>query len=81
MRLLLFALMGAALVMSISLPEAFGDRALVFALAYVAIQLGRHAFMLLALARHNRDNFRNFVRIIIWALVEAPFWIAGALQE
>jgi low temperature requirement protein LtrA len=80
-RLLLFALMGAALVMSISLPEAFGDRALVFALAYVAIQLGRHTFMLLALAEHNRDNFRNFVRIIIWALVEAPFWIAGALQE
>jgi low temperature requirement protein LtrA len=80
-RLLLFALMGAALIMSISLPEAFGDRALVFALAYVAIQLGRHGFMLLALAEHNRDNFRNFVRIIIWALVEAPFWIAGALQH
>jgi low temperature requirement protein LtrA len=80
-RLLLFALMGAALIMSISLPEAFGDRALVFALAYVAIQIGRHGFMLLALAQHNRDNFRNFLRIIIWSLVEAPFWIAGALQE
>ena len=80
-RLLLFALMGAALVMSISLPEAFGDRALVFALAYVAIQLGRHGFMLLALAEHNRDNFLNFVRIIIWALAEAPFWIVGALQH
>ncbi|HVQ10181.1 MAG TPA: low temperature requirement protein A [Allosphingosinicella sp.] len=80
-RLLLFALMGAALIMSISLPEAFGGRALVFALAYVAIQLGRHAFMLLALVRHNRDNFRNFVRIIIWSLAEAPFWILGALQD
>lgn len=79
-RLLLFALMGAALVLSISLPEAFGDRALIFAIAYVAIQLGRHTFMLLALVQHNRDNFFNFVRIIIWALIEAPFWIAGALQ-
>jgi low temperature requirement protein LtrA len=80
-RLLLFALMGAALIMSISLPDAFGDRALVFAIAYVAIQLGRHGFMLLALAEHNRDNFRNFVRIIVWALAEAPFWIAGAVQQ
>ena len=63
-RLLLFALMGVALVMTISLPHAFGERALPFALAYVGIQLGRHGFMLLALVRHNRDNFLNFVRII-----------------
>ncbi len=80
-RILLFVLMGVALVMSISLPEAFGERALPFALAYVCIQLGRHAFMLLALVRHNRDNFLNFVRITIWSAAEAPFWIAGALSD
>ena len=80
-RILLFVLMGVALVMSISLPDAFGERALPFALAYVGIQLGRHAFMLLALVRHNRDNFLNFVRISIWSAAEAPFWIAGALSE
>ena len=80
-RFLLFALMGAAMVMTISLPRAFGDRALPFALAYVGIQLGRHGFMLLALVRHNRDNFVNFVRIMLWSLAEAPFWIAGALSE
>jgi low temperature requirement protein LtrA len=80
-RFLLFALMGAAMVMTIALPQAFGSRALPFALAYVGIQLGRHGFMLLALVRHNRDNFLNFVRIMIWSLAEAPFWIAGALVE
>jgi len=80
-RMLLFVLMGAAMVMSISLPQAFGARALPFALAYVGIQLGRHGFMLLALVRHNRDNFLNFVRIVAWSLGEAPFWIAGALAE
>jgi low temperature requirement protein LtrA len=80
-RLLLFALMGAGLVMSISLPEAFGGRALVFAIAYLAIQLGRHTFMLLALGAAIATNFRNFVRIFIWALVEAPFWIAGAFRS
>jgi low temperature requirement protein LtrA len=80
-RILLFALMGGALVMAISLPEAFAARGLTFALSFVVIQLGRHSFMLLALAGHNRVNFRNFLRIMAWALIEAPFWIAGALQE
>jgi len=79
-RILLFVLMGVALIMTISLPDAFGARALPFALAYLALQLGRHSFMLLALVRHNRDNFLNFVRITLWSLAEAPFWIAGALS-
>jgi low temperature requirement protein LtrA len=80
-RILLFALMGAAMVMTISLPQAFGERAFPFAIAYVAIQLGRNLFMLAALKGQDRGNFLNFVRITIWALVEAPFWIAGALTS
>lgn len=79
-RMLLFALMGAGMLMAIALPDAFGVRGLVFALTYVGIQLGRHGFMLLALMRHNRVNFVNFVRISIWALAEAPLWIAGGLS-
>jgi low temperature requirement protein LtrA len=79
-RVLLFVLMGAALVMSISLPRAFGDRALPFALSYLFIQLGRHAFMIAALRLHSRDNYLNFLRIAAWSLIEAPFWIAGALS-
>jgi low temperature requirement protein LtrA len=78
-RLLLFVMMGAALLMSIALPDAFGAHALVFALAYVGIQLGRHIFMLFALARHSPDNFLGFIRITIWSLIESVFWIAGAL--
>jgi low temperature requirement protein LtrA len=80
-RILLFVLMGGALVLAISLPEAFAGRGLIFALSFVAIQLCRHGFMLRALAGRNRVNFRNFLRIMAWALIEAPFWIAGALQE
>jgi len=80
-RLLLFALMGTGMVMAISLPDAFGPRGMVFAITYLAMQLGRHLFMLLALRLHSRDNFLNFVRIMIWSLVEAPFWIAGAMSE
>ena len=31
--------------MAVAIPEAFGDRALLFAGAYVAIQVGRHTFL------------------------------------
>jgi low temperature requirement protein LtrA len=79
-RALLFVLMGVTLVMTISLPQAFGARGMVFAFSYLAIQIGRHLFMILALRRHARDNHDNFVRILIWSLAEAPFWIAGALS-
>ena len=81
-RFLLFALMGAAMVMTIALPQAFGSRALPFALAYARHPARpRTASCCSRCVRHNRDNFLNFVRIIIWSLVEAPFWIAGALIE
>lgn len=80
-RLMLTALMLAGLVLSSSIPRAFEDRALPFALAYVAIQVGRSAFMLWALKRHDPVNYRNFVRIISWSLAAAPFWIAGALVD
>ena len=46
---MLGALMLASLVMSVAIPEAFGERGLMFALAYVAIQLVRTVFAVLAL--------------------------------
>ena len=48
-RLMLGAVMLASLVMSVAIPEAFGERGLMFALAYVAIQLVRTGFAVLAL--------------------------------
>jgi low temperature requirement protein LtrA len=78
-RLLLFALMAAGMLMAVAIPHAFGERGWLFAIAYLAAQLGRHFFMILALGGHNQANFRNFVRIFLWGLLEAPFWIGGAL--
>jgi low temperature requirement protein LtrA len=46
---MLGAVMLASLVMSVAIPEAFGERGLMFALAYVAIQLVRTLFAVLAL--------------------------------
>ena len=38
------------LLMAVAIPEAFGDRGLLFAGSYVAIQVGRHAFLTFAAA-------------------------------
>ena len=80
-RLMLFALMLLGLVLSTSIPEAFGDRGVRFALAYVAMQLGRSMFMLGALAGQDAANFRNYQRISVWLLLSAPLWIGGGLAD
>ena len=80
-KLLLFALMLAGLVLSSSLPDAFEDRALAFAAAYVFMQLGRSGFMLWALRHHNAGNFLNFMRIAQWLALSGVFWLAGAFFE
>jgi low temperature requirement protein LtrA len=78
-RIMLFALMLAGLVLSASIPKAFEDRGLFFALGYVFIQIGRTAFMLWAVRLQDANLVRTFQRIIIWLGAAAPFWIAGAL--
>jgi low temperature requirement protein LtrA len=80
-RLMLGAMMLAGLVLSSSIPRAFDDRGLAFALAYVFMQLGRTGFMLWVLRLHDAANFRNFTRIFLWFTAAAPFWIAGAFAD
>jgi low temperature requirement protein LtrA len=80
-RMMLFAVMLAGLVMSASIPRAFEDRGLWFAFAHVIIQVGRTLFMLWALRLHDAANFRNFQRIAVWFIAAAPFWIVGGLAD
>jgi low temperature requirement protein LtrA len=69
------------LLMSSAIPEAFGEKALLFAVPYVVIQVGRTAFTTWAMGRHWPENARNFVRITIWLCVSAVLWVAGALLD
>ncbi|WP_288193578.1 low temperature requirement protein A [uncultured Phyllobacterium sp.] len=80
-RVMLFVLMLAGLVLSTSIPTAFAGRGLVFALAFVTMQLGRSLFVMWAMRHHNRSNYLNFVRISIWLGVSAVFWISGGLAD
>lgn len=79
-RALLFALMAAGLFLSMALPQAFHERGLVFALAYVAMQVGRTAFVWVN-AREEPVLRRTYTRILTWFVVSALFWIAGGLAH
>jgi len=79
-RLMLFAVMAAGVVMSSSVPHAFGKAGLVFAIAYVAIQFGRTLFVAWA-CRGDRTLWLNFVRIVIWFMVSGVAWMLGGLAE
>jgi low temperature requirement protein LtrA len=80
-RLLLIALMLASLLMAIAIPEAFGAKALLFAASYVAIQLGRHAFLTFAAAERGTIERLRAGRILTWFLAAGVLWIAGAFAD
>lgn len=77
-RGMLFVLMTVGLVMSTSLPEAFDERAIPFALAYTTFQVGRTLFAAWA-TRRDESLRRVFTRIAAWFSVSGAFWIAGAI--
>lgn len=80
-RILLFVLMFLGLMLSVAIPVAFGTGGLLFALTYVAMQVGRSAFTAYAMRRDWPENSRNFTRITAWSAFAAVFWIAGAFVE
>jgi low temperature requirement protein LtrA len=83
-RLVLVAVMLASLLMSVAIPDAFGERGLMFALAYVAIQVRRTAFTFIALRKSlggSHPLSRNFQRVLCWLAGSGVLWIIGGLLE
>jgi low temperature requirement protein LtrA len=79
-RVMLVAVMGASLVMSAAIPDAFAGDGWRFAGAYVAIQVGRTGWASLALGgRHELTA--NLRRVAVWAMISAVPWLAGAAVE
>jgi len=77
-RIVIFAAMAGLLVVGLSVPEAFGDRALSFAIAYGAVRLG-HIALYLMVSRHKPGlrrwvlSFAMSTAIVIGLLVGASF--------
>lgn len=80
-RLMLIALMTGGLVLSSAVPHAFDKDGLMFAIAYVAMQLFRTLYVAHAARGVNEARKRNFVRISFWFLLSLPLWIAGAFAD
>jgi low temperature requirement protein LtrA len=80
-RVALLVLMLAGLGLSIAIPHAFEGTGLLFAGAYVAMQLGRSLFTLWAIGGASPGNTRNFQRISLWFVLSALPWLAGGLAE
>ena len=80
-RITLFVLMLGGLLMSSSIPEAFGTRGLGFAGAYVAMQVGRPLFALWAVRGEDLARRRNFQRIALWAAFSGIFWLLGGAAD
>jgi low temperature requirement protein LtrA len=79
-RLMLFALMIVGLATSATIPAAYAEAGLAFALCYSAIQVGRTLFVLANLDAHHALT-PNFRRILGWVGLSAACWIAGGLSE
>jgi low temperature requirement protein LtrA len=78
-RLMLGCVMAASLVMSSTIPQAFGKGGLLFALAYVAVQIGRSLYVARAMGGWRR-NGRNMIRASVWFCAAAIPWLAGGLE-
>ena len=79
-RALLFAMMLGGVFVSMAVPQAFGARGWVFALAYVGMQLGRTVFFLVMIW-DNPATRLAYGRILIWFGLSAIFWIAGGFAS
>ena len=80
-RLLMIALMLASLLMAVAIPQAFGDRALLFVSSYVFIQVGRHTFLTFAAAEAGTIERERAGRILTWFVAAGVFWFAGVFVD
>jgi low temperature requirement protein LtrA len=79
-RVVLTGVMLGSLLMAAALPEAFGERALLFAASYVGLQVGRNAAA--AWLLHRRHRLRGvFERLVVWSAASGALWLAGATLD
>jgi low temperature requirement protein LtrA len=80
-RLLLFAMTLGGLVLSTSIPKAFDDRGLWFALAYAAMHVGKTVFLWASTLPSQSLERMNAIRITSWLALSGLFWIAGGFAQ
>ena len=76
-RAVLTGVMLASLLMAAALPGAFGAHGVLFAVSYVALQVGRNAAAASLLGR-DRPLRDVFERLVGWSAASGVLWLAGA---
>ncbi|MFD0786315.1 low temperature requirement protein A, partial [Micromonospora azadirachtae] len=74
----LTATMFGTLVLAVSLPQAFGERGVIFAVTYVLLQVLRPLH--LALALRGGPGWIAPARVVCWHVTSAVFWLIGAAE-
>jgi low temperature requirement protein LtrA len=80
-RVSMFVLTVVGLFLSVSIPDSFAERGLVFAGAYAAMQVGRTLFVLWAVRGAAAGLVGTFQRIVVWFVLSSVFWIVGGFAE
>lgn len=78
-RIAVIAIALVAMAVSVSIADSFGDRAWVFAVAYVVMQVGRTAFIAIAARSGDRRVSQDFARVLVWTAAGGVLWLIGAL--
>jgi low temperature requirement protein LtrA len=76
-RSVLTGVMLASLLMAAALPGAFGDDGVLFAAAYVALQVGRNVAAA-SLLRRDQPLRDVFERLVGWSVASGALWLGGA---
>lgn len=78
-QLVIIPIMLGTLIMAGAIPEAFGKDGMIFAAAYVIIQVGRT--FVVTVAMRGREVAIGSLQQLIWSAFSGALWIAGALTE
>src|SRR5215469_14274651 len=76
--LVILTLLGTV-VLAAALPGAFGKHGMLFAGAYVTVEIGRYVVLTLALRGYGLQLLA--ARPLVWSVVTVPPWIGGALTR
>jgi low temperature requirement protein LtrA len=77
-RVVLIGVMLASLLMSAAVPDAFGTHGVLFAGAYVVLQVGRNVAGAALLPRDHPLR-AVFERIVVWSVGSGVLWVGGSL--